>query len=96
MLVTLEESRKAILNVTNPKHHSLINKLYDHPDRMTPKESATVTKIIEYINTIRIEPIRKLVNKLLKVNIEYCLTSLLTIYSSSLFIAFRSGKPIPT
>ena len=96
MLVTLEESRKAILNITNSKYHSLINKLYDHPNRMTPKESATVTEIIEYINTTRIEPIRKLIDKLSKVSIKHYLTSLLTVRSSSLSTAFRSGELIPT
>ena len=96
MPVTLEESRKAILDITDPKHHSLINKLYDHPDRMTPKESATVTEIIEHINTTRIEPIRKVVDKLPKVSMEHCLTSLLTVRSSSPSTAFRSGEPTPT
>ena len=96
MLVTLEESRKAILNITNSKHHSLINKLYNYPNRITPKESATVTEIIEYINTTRIEPIRKLIDKLLKVSIKHYLTSLLTVCSSSLFTVFRSSESIPT
>ena len=55
-----------------------------------------VIEIIKYINITRIESIRKLVNKLLKISIEYYLTSLLTIYNSLPFTAFRSDKPTPT